>query len=44
MKNSYRMFRCPKAYTHKIRVWTFPGVCPNCGQPMQKGEHIIRWD
>jgi hypothetical protein len=44
MRNSYRMLRCPKSYTHKIKVWTFPGVCPKCGQPMSKGEHIIRWD
>jgi hypothetical protein len=44
VKTSYRMLRCPKAYTHKIRVWTFPGVCPQCGKPMTKGEHVIRWD
>jgi hypothetical protein len=44
MKNSYRMLRCPKSYSHKIRIWTFPGACPKCGKPMRKGEHIIRWD
>jgi rRNA maturation protein Nop10 len=44
VKNSYRMFRCPKTYSPTIRVWTFPGACPQCGQPMTRGEHIIRWD
>lgn len=44
MKASHRMLRCPKNYMHRIRVWTFPGNCPKCGQPIKKGDHIIRWD
>lgn len=44
VKTSYRMHRCPKAYTHKIRTWTFPGNCPRCGEPMKKGDHVVSWD
>lgn len=41
---SHRMLRCPRHYAHRFKVWTFPGVCPKCGQPMKKGDHVISWD
>jgi hypothetical protein len=44
MKRSYRMLRCPEAYTHKILEWSYPGPCPKCGKPMIRGEMVIRWD
>lgn len=43
-KRSYRMLRCPQSYTHKISVWTYPGPCPKCGQPIKQGEMVIKWD
>lgn len=43
-KSSHRMLRCPQHFAHRIKVWTFPGPCPKCGQPIKKGDHVISWD
>lgn len=43
-RSSHRMLRCPESFTHKIRVWSYPGACPRCGQPMKKGDHVVSWD
>jgi len=43
-KRSYRMLRCPVNYIHKIHAWSHPGLCPNCGKPLKRGEMVIQWD
>ncbi len=38
--------RCPKSRKHRWRVWNFPDVCPQCGQPMARNpiDEVMMWD
>jgi hypothetical protein len=37
--------RCPKAQRHRIRLWSYPGPCPRCGESIRNwGGVVTQWD
>ncbi len=38
--------RCPRAKRHAVTVWTHPGPCPKCGEPLDYDPEGITalWD
>jgi hypothetical protein len=43
-KAFHKKARCPESFTHRFRIWTYPGICPKCGKPMRKGDLVVSWD
>ncbi|PLS82252.1 MAG: hypothetical protein CYG60_24855 [Actinobacteria bacterium] len=36
--------RCPKSKKHPIRLWTYPGPCPRCGECIEDRGSVALWD
>ena len=43
-RTTYKQPRCPESFSHRSRVWSYPGVCPRCGKSIRKGELVVSWD
>jgi|LDZU01.1.fsa_nt_gi Zn finger protein HypA/HybF involved in hydrogenase expression len=36
--------KCPKSKRHIVRKWEHPGICPKCGQDMDRVGMACLWD